>query len=93
MYLRREYLNVGVTRLNLMIIGLDDTDSKESMCTTYLAAVLIGKLKSYGTIEGYPWLVRLNPNIKYKTRGNAAIAIKLEINRSEEHIIQCSFFC
>lgn len=62
-----------------MIIGLDDTDSKEGMCTTYLAAVLIEKLKEYGTIKGYPLLIRLNPNIKYKTRGNAAIALPLEL--------------
>ncbi len=60
-----------------MIIGLDDTDSKEGMCTTYLAAVLIGKLEKYGTIKEYPHLIRLNPNIIYKTRGNAALAIPL----------------
>lgn len=67
-----------------MIIGLDDTDSKEGMCTTYLAAVLIEKLKAFGKVEGYPLLVRLNPNIIYKTRGNAALAIPIELNRSED---------
>jgi tRNA(Ile2)-agmatinylcytidine synthase len=67
-----------------MIIGLDDTDSKEGMCTTYLAAVLIEKLRAFGMVEGYPLLVRLNPNIIYKTRGNAAIAIPIELNRSED---------
>lgn len=64
-----------------MIIGLDDTDSKESMCTTYLAAVLIDKLKKYGRINDYPLLIRLNPNIIYKTRGNAAMAIPLDLAR------------
>jgi len=48
------------------------------MCTTYLAAVLIEKLENYGTVKGYPLLVRLNPSIKYKTRGNAALAITFE---------------
>ena len=67
-----------------MIIGLDDTDSKNGMCTTYLAAVLIEKLKMYGTIKGYPLLIRLNPNIKYKTRGNAALALPVELNSSED---------
>lgn len=62
-----------------MIIGIDDTDSIEGMCTTYLAAVLIEKLKQFGAIKGYPLLIRLNPNIKYKTRGNAAIALPLEL--------------
>lgn len=61
-----------------MIIGLDDTDSRNGMCTTYLTAVLIEKLGNYGTVEEYPLLVRLNPNIKYKTRGNAALAITFE---------------
>ncbi len=67
-----------------MIIGLDDTDSKEGMCTTYLAAVLIDELKKFGTLKEYPLLVRLNPNIIYKTRGNAALAIPLELNRDED---------
>ncbi|MCE8426590.1 MAG: DUF1743 domain-containing protein [Candidatus Methanoperedens sp.] len=67
-----------------MIIGIDDTDSKEGMCTTYLAAVLIERLKIYGTIRDYPLLIRLNPNIKYKTRGNAAIALSLELNRIKD---------
>ncbi len=67
-----------------MIIGIDDTDSKESMCTTYLAAVLIEKLKEYGRINDYPLLIRLNPNIIYKTRGNAALALSLELGRGED---------
>ncbi len=67
-----------------MIIGIDDTDSKESMCTTYLAAVLIEKLKEYGRINDYPLLIRLNPNIIYKTRGNAALAISLDLERGED---------
>ncbi|MCX9011454.1 MAG: tRNA(Ile)(2)-agmatinylcytidine synthase [Candidatus Methanoperedens sp.] len=67
-----------------MIIGIDDTDSKDGMCTTYLAAVLIEKLKTYGTPGGYPLLVRLNPNIKYKTRGNAALALCIELNNKED---------
>lgn len=63
-----------------MIIGLDDTDSRDGMCTTYLLAVLIGKLKPFCHLKDYPLLVRLNPNIKYKTRGNAALAMDIELN-------------
>jgi len=61
-----------------MYIGIDDTDSKNGMCTTYLAAVLVERLQDYGRLIGYPRLVRLNPNIRYKTRGNGAVAIQLE---------------
>ncbi|MFP4654166.1 MAG: DUF1743 domain-containing protein [Methanohalobium sp.] len=61
-----------------MIIGIDDTDSRQGMCTTYLGAVLIEELNVYGDIKELPILVRLNPTIPYKTRGNAAIAIQID---------------
>jgi tRNA(Ile2)-agmatinylcytidine synthase len=67
-----------------MIIGLDDTDSRNGMCTTYLLAVLINKLNAYGSVKDYPLLIRLNPNIKYKTRGNAALAMELELKDQKE---------
>ena len=70
-----------------MIIGLDDTDSKEGMCTTYLAAVLIEKLKQHAVLKGYPFLIRLNPNITYKTRGNAALALQIELKNFKENEI------
>ena len=67
-----------------MIIGLDDTDSRDGMCTTYLAAVLIEKLQAFASLKDYPLLVRLNPNIKYKTRGNAALAINIRLNDAND---------
>ena len=65
-----------------MLLGIDDTDSKKGMCTTYLAAVLVDKLQKYGVKE-YPRLIRLNPNIKYKTRGNGAVAIEIEADEGQ----------
>jgi tRNA(Ile2)-agmatinylcytidine synthase len=70
-----------------MIIGIDDTDSNEGMCTTYLGALLLEELQAYGTVETLPLLVRLNPTIPYKTRGNAAVALKLKTGYPEEVII------
>lgn len=71
-----------------MIIGIDDTDSVDGMCTTYLTAILIDKLKGMGYIKGLPHLIRLNPNIKYKTRGNAALAVEIDAYPdSEEQIL------
>jgi tRNA(Ile2)-agmatinylcytidine synthase len=46
------------------------------MCTTYLASELISEFSECDII-GYPRLVRLNPNIPWKTRGNGAISIRL----------------
>ncbi|MCD6592035.1 MAG: DUF1743 domain-containing protein [Thaumarchaeota archaeon] len=65
-------------------IGIDDTDSKKGGCTTYIAAVLIRRLERLGVrLLGYPRLIRLNPNCPYKTRGNAAISMKLEAESIE----------
>ena len=58
-----------------MWIGVDDTDSSEGMCTTYLAPQILLKLNL--DLIGFPRLVRLNPNIPWKTRGNAAIALRV----------------
>jgi len=57
-------------------LAFDDTDSPEGMCTTYLAALVLEELREYDLI-GLPRLVRLNPNIPWKTRGNAAICLPL----------------
>ena len=60
-------------------IGIDDTDSRKGMCTTYIASLIIGELEKAGmkTI-GFPRLIRLNPTIPYKTRGNGAVSILVE---------------
>jgi tRNA(Ile2)-agmatinylcytidine synthase len=55
-------------------LSVDDTDSLDGMCTTYLATLLIEDLSDYDLI-GFPRLVRLNPNVPWKTRGNAAISL------------------
>ncbi|WP_135610365.1 tRNA(Ile)(2)-agmatinylcytidine synthase [Methanococcoides sp. AM1] len=73
-----------------MIIAIDDTDSREGMCTTYLCAMLMDELKEYGDIIDSPILIRLNPTIPYKTRGNASTAFEIDTNEPEkvmEHVI------
>ncbi|MCP1661574.1 MAG: DUF1743 domain-containing protein [Methanocalculus sp. MSAO_Arc1] len=61
-----------------MWIGIDDTDSPRGMCTTYLAAVLVRRLEEHGFVVRSLRLVRLNPNVIWKTRGNAAVAIEAD---------------
>ncbi|MCD6298988.1 MAG: DUF1743 domain-containing protein [Thermoplasmata archaeon] len=47
------------------------------MCTTHLAGDMVEELNNHGLdVIGMPRLVRLNPNIPWKTRGNGAIAIQ-----------------
>lgn len=68
----------------LLHIGIDDTDSAaHGMCTTYIGALLIKRLAKVGEVEEAK-LVRLNPNIKYKTRGNAAVALAVRTKKVEE---------
>ncbi len=55
-----------------MFIALDDTDSTEGMCTTYLTCLILMKFRGINLRTDIPNLVRLNPNIPYKTRGNGA---------------------
>ncbi len=65
----------------MTVVGLDDTDSRErGMCTTYVATQVAERLRR-GAADGDATavsrllLVRLNPAVEYKTRGNAALAI------------------
>jgi len=61
-----------------MWIGIDDTDSPRGMCTTYLGTVLIRRLLARGFSLTGARLIRLNPNVPWKTRGNAAISLEVE---------------
>ncbi len=58
-----------------MFVAFDDTDSVESMCTTYLATEVIDAMRDHDLI-GLPRLVRLNPAVPWKTRGNAALCLR-----------------
>lgn len=65
-------------------MGIDDTDSPEGMCTTYLVAKIIDDLKENNiSITGFPRLIRLNPFARFKTRGNGAVHFKISINDND----------
>ncbi len=72
-----------------MHIGLDDTDSTRGGCTTYVAALLVEKLAKIGAkFLDYPNLVRLNPNVPWKTRGNGALCLRIEHDEGLEDQIK-----
>jgi tRNA(Ile2)-agmatinylcytidine synthase len=72
-----------------MHIGLDDTDSTRKGCTTYVAALLVEKLKKLGaSFIDYPNLVRLNPNVPWKTRGNGALCLRIQHDENAENEIK-----
>jgi tRNA(Ile2)-agmatinylcytidine synthase len=65
------------------LLGLDDTDSRFGRCTTHLGYLIVRELARTGcSFSAYPRLVRLNPNIPFKTRGNAAVCVEFEAQSS-----------
>jgi tRNA(Ile2)-agmatinylcytidine synthase len=72
-----------------MHIGFDDTDSTTKGCTTYVAALLVEKLEKLSArFIDYPNLIRLNPNVPWKTRGNGALCLRIRYNDSAEEKIK-----
>jgi tRNA(Ile2)-agmatinylcytidine synthase len=70
-------------------IGIDDTDSTKGGCTTYIAALLVDRLSRMQIrFIDYPNIIRLNPNIPYKTRGNAAVALRTDVPDSKYDGVQ-----
>ncbi|MCL5408336.1 MAG: tRNA(Ile)(2)-agmatinylcytidine synthase [Candidatus Thermoplasmatota archaeon] len=67
------------------ILGIDDTDSRTEMCTTYLTIEILKN--SNLDLIGFPRLVRLNPNIPLKTRGNAAISLTLGRGEGKKEVV------
>jgi tRNA(Ile2)-agmatinylcytidine synthase len=67
-----------VQKDTVLNIGFDDTDSPRGMCTTYLAYRLVDSLRKENVeFLDYPRLIRFNPNIPWKTRGNGAVSMKI----------------
>ncbi|HVP96505.1 tRNA(Ile)(2)-agmatinylcytidine synthase [Methanoregula sp.] len=72
-----------------MLIGIDDTDSPAGMCTTYLGAVLARRLIREHMRVREARLVRLNPNVTFKTRGNAAVALDVDGDPEKGFALAC----
>ncbi len=70
-------------------VSFDDHDSPRGGCTTHLASLFIRVLlekRSLGVFfKDYPLLVRLNPGIPWKTRGNGAVVLRLKVPLGVEH--------
>ncbi|MCF2207363.1 MULTISPECIES: tRNA(Ile)(2)-agmatinylcytidine synthase [Halobacterium] len=65
----------------MTVVALDDTDSRTAgMCTTYAAHLVAEELRAAGCTVHRVLLVRLNPAVAYKTRGNAALAVHADVD-------------
>ena len=76
----------------ILHIGIDDTDSPKGMCTTFLSYKIVKFLEKQKTeFVDYPSLIRFNPNIPWKTRGNGAVRLTIKTrnpNKIKKEIIQ-----
>ncbi|EWG07239.1 MAG: hypothetical protein ASUL_04581 [Candidatus Aramenus sulfurataquae] len=69
------------------VIGVDDHDSPIGGCTTHFSTLLINYFISNGIrVVDFPYLIRLNPNIPWKTRGNAAVRITVEFDGTKREL-------
>ena len=69
---------------SILHIGFDDTDSRKGMCTTFLAYKIVEYLKKERVkFLDYPYLIRFNPNVPWKTRGNGAVALKIQTSKPQ----------
>ena len=60
----------------ILHIGIDDTDSPKGMCTTFLSYKIVKFLEKQDIeFMDFPSLIRFNPNIPWKTRGNGAVRL------------------
>ena len=68
-----------MNQTSILHVGFDDTDSPKGMCTTFLAYKIVEYLqKQDSEFLDYPRLIRFNPNIPWKTRGNGAVSLKIK---------------
>jgi tRNA(Ile2)-agmatinylcytidine synthase len=71
--------NQVMEKTTVLNVGFDDTDSPKGMCTTFLAYKIVDLLQKQKTeFLDFPRLIRFNPNIPWKTRGNGAVSIKIK---------------
>ncbi len=75
---------IQVREKMILHVGIDDTDSKYGMCTTYVGAIAISRLEEIGAnLVGEPKLIRLNPMWIHKTRGNCSVSFRVEVEEKQ----------
>lgn len=79
------FYSSSVIIMDYFYIGIDDTDSPDGMCTTFLASSILNEFeRSNIKIIDYPRLIRLNPFARFKTRGNGGVSFKLDIDEDTD---------
>jgi len=72
----------------LVNIGFDSVDTPYGGCTTHFASLLLLRWvnnKRFQPVD-YPNIIRLNPGIPWKTRGNGAVVLRFNTSSIDEAI-------
>jgi len=75
----------------LISVAIDDTDSQYGGCTTHLTGLVLSELRGKVKLADYPLLVRLNPNIPWRTRGNAATVLRLLYDGDPQDLLELAW--
>ncbi|MET1160435.1 MAG: tRNA(Ile)(2)-agmatinylcytidine synthase [Thermoprotei archaeon] len=68
-------------------IGFDDIDTPHGGCTTHYASQLLVRWIKRGIeLIDYPNLIRLNPGVPWKTRGNGSVVLRFLVDSVDEAI-------
>ena len=71
-----------------MWVGIDDTDGPDGGCTTWVLTEVVRCARRHALdVLGEPRLVRLNPNVPWRTRGNGALAVRLGRGRGPSRLV------
>lgn len=88
-----EWVGIGMSDRVPWHVAFDDTDSLQGMCTTYVGAVIAWTLVAAGArLIDFPRLIRHNPNVPKKTRGNGGVVLSALVPRPlvpslERHVL------
>ncbi|MEB3692154.1 MAG: tRNA(Ile)(2)-agmatinylcytidine synthase [Caldisphaeraceae archaeon] len=69
-------------------ISFDDIDSQYGGCTTHFTGIFLHNIKDKIDLIDHPLLVRLNPGIPWKTRGNASTALRVKYKGDIEDLLE-----
>jgi len=70
---------------DVLHVGVDSVDSWRGGCTTHFIFEVLRDVADRLDVKllDYPLLVRLNPNIPWRTRGNGAVCLRLKVRSNE----------
>ena len=72
----------------MSFVGIDDTDSPRGGCTTFVLTEVLRAARRLGLdLLGDPALVRLDPNVPFRTRGNGALAARFGHGRGGGRVV------